>query len=114
MDFVLKDFTHEYNSGDLCGLEYLEKTLIQKYKDLSKDLFVNKKVNGWNKYDYVINLFYATLSLNSCNDMYETDSKIGGNFKYDLYFDTKDLLLTEIGKLENIDLCKYLEENWNI
>lgn len=85
-------FKEEINGGDLSGLEYLEKTLIAEYKEkIQKD-----KGYFYTKEDYIVNLFYAVKSLNACNDIYET-SNVKNKFNYDLYFQTRDLLLKELG-----------------
>ena len=94
-NFCVKDFKKEFGYGDLSGLEYLEKTIIKNMKE------INSKNNTmfFTKEDYLINLFYATLNLNYCNNIYETDYKENGkNFDYNLYFQTKDLLFTELEK----------------
>ena len=99
-NFNIEEFKKEYEFGDLSGLEYLEKTIIKNMKE------INSKNNTifFTKEDYLINLFYATLSLNYCNNIYETDYKENGkNFNYDLYFQTKDLLFTELEKYLNLD-----------
>lgn len=99
--FDLKEFKKEYSYGDLSGLEYLEKTLI---KDLKEK---NKNSMYFTKEDYLISLFYATKELNYCNNIYETDYKQNAkDFKYELYFQTKDLLFTE--------LEKYLDLKWGV
>ena len=106
--FDIKKFIEEYKNGDIWGLEYLEKTLITEYKEENRKLFLSGAI-GYTKYDYVINLFYATKELNTCNDIYETDS-IGASFDYDIYFKMKDLLFSEIGKLEKIDFDYYIDK----
>lgn len=88
--FNLEEFKKEYSYGDLSGLEYLEKTLI---KDLKEK---NKNTMDLTREDYLIDLFYATLSLNSCNNIYET-TNVKNSFQYDLYFNTKYLLFKELG-----------------
>ena len=90
--FDYNEFENEVNSGDIWGLEYLEKTLIRDYKDRLNDSIQDKYC--W--YDYIISLFYAVKELNSCNDIYET-SNVENNFNYDLYFQTRDLLFEELG-----------------
>ena len=88
--FCYEDFKKEFNCGDLCGLEYLEKTLIKDMKEK------NKGTMDLTREDYIIDLFYATLSLNSCNNIYEM-TNIKNDFIYDLYFNTRDLLFKELG-----------------
>lgn len=90
MEFNLEEFKKEYSYGDLSGLEYLEKTIIKNLKE------VNKNATDLTREDYLIALFYATLNLNSCNNIYET-TNVKNNFQYDLYFDTKYLLFKELG-----------------
>lgn len=97
-NFDYTEFKKEFNCGDLCGLEYLEKTLIAEFKEKYK------KQDYGTKEGYLISLFYAVKELNDCNNIYETcSSKIASNFKYDLYFETRDLLFKELGfNLEDI------------
>lgn len=89
--FNVEEFKEEFNCGDLSGLEYIEKTVI---KDMKGE---NKNTMYFTKEDYLINLFYAVLNLNYCNNIYETDYKQNAkDFNYNLYFETKDLFLTEL------------------
>lgn len=90
-DFNYVTFKENLQSGDIYGLEYLEKTLIRDYKDKCNDNYT-----GWKWEDYIVNLFYATLDLNSCVDIYET-SNVKNHFNYDLYTMTRDLLFEELG-----------------
>lgn len=90
MQFNYEDFKKEVNSGDIWGLEYLEKTLIREYKETPFNPI------EYTKSDYIISLFYAVKELNRCNDIYET-SNVENNFDYDLYFQTRDLLFKELG-----------------
>lgn len=90
-EFDYNKFRKEIISGDIWGLEYLEKTIIRDFKDR-----INDNVDKYTYYDYILNLFYATKCLNTCNDIYET-SNVENKFDYDLYFDTKRLLLEELG-----------------
>ena len=93
--FDLKEFNKEYECSDLSGLEYLEKTLIKELKEKNK----NNNTMFFTKEDYLISLFYATKELNYCNNIYETDYKQNAkNFDYNLYFDTKHLLFSELEK----------------
>ena len=93
--FDLKEFEKEYSYGDLSGLEYLEKTIINEMKDKNK----NNKTMFFTKEDYLISLFYAVKELNYCNNIYETDYKQNAkDFKYRLYFDAKYLLFLELEK----------------
>jgi hypothetical protein len=89
--FDYKTFKKDLQSGDINGLEYLEKTMIRELKDKCNDNYT-----GWKYQDYIVNLFYATIDLNRCVDIYET-SKVKNNFNYDLYTETRDLLFEEIG-----------------
>lgn len=84
-------FKKELNSGDIYGLEYMEKTLIRDLKDKCNDNYT-----GYKYQDYIVSLFYATLELNRCVDIYET-SNVENHFNYDLYTMTRDLLFEEIG-----------------
>lgn len=98
MGFDLVEFKKEFDSGDLSGLEYLEKTLITEYKKKTKDLF-NEKNDNYNRYDYIISLFYATKELNTSEIIYETTS-YGKSFNSDYYTNVRNLLFTEIAQLE--------------
>lgn len=90
--FNYNNFKKELEESDLSGLEYLEKNLIDKLKE-------NYDKHTWDftREEYLVNLFYATLYLNKCNMIFEI-SNVENNFKYDLYFQTKDLLLEELEK----------------
>jgi hypothetical protein len=89
-------FKEKINKGDLNGLEYLEDTLIKELKEKNKNTYI------YTKEDYIINLFYAVKHLNECNDIYET-SGVKNKFNCDLYFETKRLLLEELGLLSLFD-----------
>ena len=91
--FDYEIFKKEINGGDICGLEYLEKTIIADYKKKIKE---KNDVLNYTKEEYIVNLFYAVKDLNLCNEIYET-SDVKNNFDYDLYFGTRDLLLKEMG-----------------
>ena len=88
INFDFSTFNEKLKSGDRNGLEYLEKTIIADLKEKNKDsLFYTKE-------DYLINLFYATLELNTCNDIYET-SNIKNNFNFEIYAVVRDKFLEE-------------------
>ena len=93
-DFDFQTFKNEFDMGDIWGLNYIGKTII---KDMEEN---NKNVIDITKEDYIINLFKATICLNTCNDIYETTDK-ARDFNYDLYYNTRDLLLKELG-LSNV------------
>lgn len=90
-EFDYKTFKEELQSGDINGLHYLEKTIIKDLKEKCNDNYT-----GWKYQDYIVNLFYATIDLNCCVDIYET-SKVINSFIYDLYTETRDLLFKELG-----------------
>ena len=91
-DFNLEGFTGALNNGDIYGLDYLEKTIIKKIKEIN----INTKISKYTKEEYIANLFYAVKYLNNCIDIYES-CHIENNFKYDLYTETRDLLFKELG-----------------
>ena len=90
-EFNFETFKNEINDSDLLGLEYLEKTLIRDYKDR-----INDNVDKYTWYDYIINLFHATRCLNECLFM-QQQTKVKNDFESDLYFETRNLLLKELG-----------------
>lgn len=94
-EFDYKVFKKEIQVNDLAGLDYLEKTLIREYKDK-----INDNLDKLTYYDYIIDLFYATKSLNACNNIYETID-VGPYFKINFNFDDyaiiRNLLFKEIG-----------------
>lgn len=93
--FDLKEFEKEYSYGDLSGLEYLEKTFIKELEEK------NKNTMYYTKEDYIIGLYKAVRHLNWCNDIYET-TRIKNKFDYNLYFNAKHLLFSEIADYLNI------------
>ena len=96
--FDFNVFNRKLTCGDRYGLEYLEKTLIKDLKEKNEDsMFYTKE-------DYLINLFYATLELNTCNDIYET-SHVENNFNFDIYAVVRDKFLEEF--------CNYYGYDYN-
>ena len=94
--FDLKTFKKEFESGDLCGLEYLEKTIITEMKKQIEEN--NKKgVMHFTIEEYITSLFYATMELNNCNNIYETESRVNTRFSYDIYALVRDKLFQELG-----------------
>lgn len=94
--FDYNKFVREYAYGDLSGLEYLEDTIIKDMKEKIKE--DNKNcVEHFTREEYITSLFYATLELNNCNNIYETESKVKTNFNFDIYSNVRDLLFTELG-----------------
>jgi len=89
--FDYKTFKKDLQSGDINGLDYLEKTIIRELKDKCNDNYT-----GWKYQDYIVRLFYATMYLNDCVNIYET-SNVKNHFNYDLYVETRNLLFEEIG-----------------
>lgn len=88
--FDYETFKKEFNDGDIWGLQYLETTIINDLKE------TNKNKTDITREDYIIDLFYATMALNSCNNIYEITDK-AKDFDYNLYFDTRNLLFKELG-----------------
>lgn len=107
--FIYDTFKNEINSGDLSGLEYLEKTIIPIMK-----LYVienNKKMNNdFIVEEYILSLFYATMELNNCNFIYECTS-VKNNFNYDIYYETRDLFLKEL--FDYLGIKEKIEDLWN-
>ena len=90
--FDYKEFIYNYSLSDLSGIEYIGKTIIRDFKDR-----INDNIGSdYTYYDYIINLYNATRSLNECVFIYEMTS-VKNNFKYDLYCGVRDLLFSEIG-----------------
>lgn len=87
-NFDIVQFNKEYSYGDLSGLEYIKKTIINNLK--------GDMVN-YTRNDYIISLFYSVLSFNECIIATETGKDITENYIYDLYHNLKDLLFEELG-----------------
>lgn len=81
-EFDLEEFKKLIEMSDLEGLHYIEKTII-----------VNLEYNDKNS--YIVDLYWAVVALNNCNNDYETIPEI--NFKQDLYLETRDLLFDILG-----------------
>lgn len=95
-NFDLKTFKEKFEMGDLSGLEYLEETIMTEMKKkIEED---NKKgVSHFTKEEYITSLFYATLYLNNCNNIYEVESSVNTRFNYDIYAVVRDKLFQELG-----------------
>ena len=69
-NFNYEIFKQEINNGDLGGLEYLEKTIIEemknKIKEDNKHLYTDYSIE-----EYITSLFEATMYLNNCNNICE-------------------------------------------
>lgn len=89
--FSFKEFMKELEDSDLCGLEYLENTLIKTMVEKNK----NNHTDDFTSEEYITSLFYATKELNNCNFIYEC-TNVNNKFNADLYFDLKGLLIREI------------------
>ena len=96
-NFNYECFKLELENSDLCALEYLEKRLINKLKEI-----VDKK-GEFTREEYLISLFYAALELNNTNFISGL-GEIENNFNSDIYFNVRDLLFKELEK----ELKKYV------
>ena len=94
--FDLETFKNNFNGGDLSGLEYLEQTIIKDMKEKIKE-DNTKFLEHFTIEEYITSLFYATLELNNCNNIYETESKVKTNFNFDTYAIVRDKLFEELG-----------------
>lgn len=83
-DFNYKEFKEIVNSSDTAGLDYLYENEIKYY-----NRFITR-------HDYIYNLYMATCSLNTCNDLYET-SQFDNNFNFTLYANVRNKLFEELG-----------------
>lgn len=97
-NFDFDIFNEELTSGDIFGLRYLEKTIIKEWKEKPFDPL------HYTKEEYLISLFYATLELNTCNNIYETEN-IENNFNFDIYAVVRNKFLEEF--------CKYYRYDFN-
>lgn len=101
-DFDIVKFSNEMKHGDIFGLDYIKDTIIKNIQEELK----NEKIDKYSYNDYINNLYSSIRCLNECVFMYEcTDVKT--NFKYDLYFETRDLLLDALGIEYNFDYDIY-------
>lgn len=88
--FDLEKFKEEYYKGDIWGLEYMERTLIRDMREK------NKGTMDLTREDYIIGLFNAVMSLNWCNNIFET-TDVENKFNWDYYWTIKSLLFEELG-----------------
>ena len=100
-DFDIVKFTENILDSDLLGLEYINDTIIKNIKELTQENEIE-----YNYYDYIINLYHATRSLNECVFIYE-QTRVETNFKYDIYTETRDLLFEALGIEYNFDYNIY-------
>lgn len=96
-DFDIVKFSNEMLCGDLDGLEYINDTIIKNIKKIIKNSGLE-----YTYYDYIINLYESVRCLNECVFIYE-QTKVKNNFKYDLYCETRELLLDALGIEYNFD-----------
>ena len=88
-DFSIEEFNKEFNYGDLSGLEYIGKTIID---NLEEDLV------NFTRTDYLKGLYKAVMGLNNSLIAYETGKGfITDTYFYDYYYSIRDLLFKEIG-----------------
>lgn len=99
-EFNIKEFKEEFNCSDLSGLEYLRDTIIKDYKEIIKEN--NKVSTEFIREEYITSLFNATMELNNCMFIYEC-TNVRNTFNYDLYTAVRDLLLKELGILEELE-----------
>lgn len=93
--FDLEKFKKEFESGDIWGLEYLERTIINDMKEK------NKGTTKMTKEDYILSLFYAVKDLNYCNNIYET-TNVENHFNWEYYYTIRDLLFLELDLLKEL------------
>ena len=95
--FNKKEFLKLLCGGDLLGLEYMEENLIQPMKDRVR----STPQSDWLWEEYIINLFYATYNLLTCETIEEQSlcrkPDFETHFEPDLYIDVKLKLLEELG-----------------
>lgn len=88
-DFDIKKFNEEFNAGDLSGLEYIGKTIID---NLEEDLV------NLTRTDYLKGLYKAVIGLNNSLIAYETGKGfITDKYFYDYYYNIRDMFFDEIG-----------------
>lgn len=100
--FDYKEFKKEFDSGELCGLEYLGNTIIKDLK-AKKEKEREKDWLGYTRTDYILDLYNATMILNDCVFIYES-TNVKNNFKWDLYSEIRDKLFEELDILECIEV----------
>lgn len=98
-NFDFNIFNKELTNSDIAGLNYLEETVIKGFKEKQFDpLYYTKE-------EYLVSLFYATLELNTCNNIYET-SNVENNFNFDIYAIVRDKFLEEFCNYYGYDFDK--------
>jgi len=102
-DFDIKKFNEEFNAGDLSGLEYIGKTIID---NLEED------IDRFTRTDYLKGLYRAVMGLNYSLDAYENYGRehITDKYFYDYYYSIRDLFFEELGLKTNDNGEYYLSE----
>ena len=98
-DFDFNTFNKELTRGDSLGLDYLKNTIMKELKEKKYPLL------HYTKEEYLLSLFYATLELNTCNHIYETEN-IENNFNFDIYAVVRNKFLEEFCKYYGYDVNK--------
>jgi hypothetical protein len=98
-DFDIKKFNEEFNAGDLSGLEYIGKTIID---NLEED------IDRFTRTDYLKGLYRAVMGLNYSLSAYETGKGfITDKYLYDYYYNIRDLFFEELGLKNDTDSGEY-------
>jgi len=101
-DFDIKKFNEEFNAGDLSGLEYIGKTIID---NLEED------IDRFTRTDYLKGLYEAVMGLNNSLIAYETGKGfITDRYFYDYYYNIRDIFFEELGLKTNDNGEYYLSE----
>ena len=101
-DFDIKKFNEEFNSGDLYGLEYIGKTIID---NLEEDLV------NFTRTDYLKGLYGAVMGLNNSLFAYEMGKGfITDKYFYDYYYNIRDMFFDELCLKTNDNGEYYLSE----
>ena len=101
-DFDIKKFNEEFNAGDLSGLEYIGKTIID---NLEEDIV------NFTRTDYLKSLYKAVMDLNHSLIAYETGKGfITDKYFYDYYYSIRNLFFEELGLKTNDNGEYYLSE----
>lgn len=101
-DFDIKKFNEEFNAGDLSGLEYIGKTIID---NLEED------IDRFTRTDYLKGLYKAVMGLNNSLIAYETGKGfITDKYFYDYYYSIRDIFFEELGLKTNDNGEFYLSE----
>lgn len=100
--FKIETFNKEFNSGDIWGIKYIGRTIID---NLQEDLINITRV------DYLKSLYNAVKSLNECLIAYETGKGyITDKYFYDYYYNIRDMFFDELGLKTNENGEYYLKE----